>query len=242
VTPAKIERYDMGDLAGLVPQVLPEVTDVRPDSPAQHAGLRVGDQLRSVDGRPITGTLDFIQYIEQHAGEEVRLRVAREGRLVTVPVVPEDEGGAGKIGIGIGANVYQKYPFFRAIRESVDQNVEIVRQTFALLGKILTGQLSARGNLGGPIEIATQSGAAARRGFTYLLYFMGFISISIAILNLMPIPILDGGQILILCIESVIRRDLPLKIKEAVTQVGFVLIMLLMLMVIWFDIARNWGG
>jgi len=242
VTPAKIERYEMGDWAGLVPQVVPTVAQVLADTPAQRAGLRVGDQLRSVDGRPIAGTTDFIEYIEQHAGEEVLLQVSRDGRLVQVPVVPEDEGGAGKIGIQIGANVYQKYGFFRAIEESVHQNVEIVRQTFALLGKIVTGQLSARGNLGGPIEIAAQSGAAARRGFSSLLYFMGFISISIAILNLMPIPILDGGQIVILLVESVIRRDLPLKIKEAVTQVGFVLIMLLMLMVIWFDIARNWGG
>lgn len=240
VTPGKIPRYEVGDSAGLIPKLLPEITGVLPDSPAEHAGLRAGDQLRSVDGRPIVDTAQFVQFIEEHAGEQVLLEISRAGQILSVPIVPEDQGGVGKIGTGIG--IYQKYGFPRALTESVRHNVQIVKQTFLLLGKILSGQLSAKGSLGGPIEIAKQSGEAAQRGVSWLLYFMGFISISIAILNLMPIPILDGGQVTILVIESVIRRDLPLKIKEAVTQVGFVLIMLLMLMVIWFDLARNWGG
>lgn len=242
VTPAKHPRYEVGDWAGLFPDALPEVGVVLEGSPAERAGLQPGDQLRTMDGQPIAGTIEFIEYIEQRAGQEVALEIARGGKVLELPVVPEDEGGSGKIGIQIMVSVFQQYGPVRAFQESLSQNVEIVRQTFALLGKILTGQLSARGNLGGPIEIAAQSGAAARRGFSSLLYFMGFISISIAILNLMPIPILDGGQIVILTVESVIRRDLPLKLKEAVTQVGFVLIMLLMLMVIWFDLARNFGG
>lgn len=242
VTPETLERYEIGDWAGLFPDALPEVRSVREGSPAERAGLQPGDQLRAMDGRPIAGTLEFIEYIEQRADREVVLEIGRDGRVQDLAVVPADDGGSGKIGIEIGISVYQKYGPVQALRESVHQNVEIVRQTFALLGKIVTGQLSARGNLGGPIEIAAQSGAAAKRGFSSLLYFMGFISISIAILNLMPIPILDGGQIVILTVESVIRRDLPLKVKEAVTQVGFVLIMLLMLMVIWFDLARNLGG
>lgn len=242
VTPAKVPRYEMGDWAGLVPKVLPEIIRVEPGRPAEEAGLQAGDQLRRMDGKPIVNQTDFVEHIEAHAGDDVVLQVERGGKLVSLTVVPEDRGGSGKIGVQIGVSAYQRYGFVRALRESVHQNIEIVRQTFLLLGKILTGELSARGNLGGPIEIAAQSGAAAERGFSSLLYFMGFISISIAILNLMPIPILDGGQIVILLVESVIRRDLPLKIKEAVTQVGFVLIMLLMLMVIWFDLARNFGG
>jgi len=242
VTPARVPRYEMGDWAGLVPKVLPQIIRVEPGRPAEAAGLQPGDQLRTMDGKPIVSQTDFVEHIEAHAGEEVTLQVERNGELVSVAVVPEDRGGSGKIGVQIGVSAYQRYGFVRALRESVHQNIEIVRQTFLLLGKILTGELSARSNLGGPIEIAAQSGAAAERGFSSLLYFMGFISISIAILNLMPIPILDGGQIVILLVESVIRRDLPLKIKEAVTQVGFVLIMLLMLMVIWFDLARNFGG
>ena len=114
-----------------------------------------------------------------------------------------------------------------------------MKQIFQILGKIFTRQLSAKGALAGPIEIAKQSGDAARIGFKYLLQLMGFISISIAVMNLMPIPILDGGQIFILMVEGVIRRDLSLRLKEIISQVGFVMILLLMFVVIWFDLMKN---
>ncbi len=115
----------------------------------------------------------------------------------------------------------------------------MVKDTFRILGKIFTRALSAKGALAGPIEIVAQSGAAARSGFKYLIHLMGFISISIAIMNLMPIPILDGGQNFILGVESVIRRDLSLRLKEVISQVGFVMILLLMFVVIWFDLMKN---
>lgn len=244
VTPGVTEKYETGDTAGLFPELLPEVVRVLPESPAERAGLQPGDTLKAVDGRPLASVTDFVEYVGERAGEEVAIEVMRDDRKVVVPTVPAaDSAGSGKVGISIGyPSVFQRYGAGEALVESVKLNVDIVVQTFDLLGKIVTGRLSASGNIGGPIEIAAQSGAAARRGFSYLLYFMGFISISIAILNLMPIPMLDGGQIVILLLESTIRRDLPLKVKEMVTQVGFVLIMALMLIVIWFDLARNLGS
>jgi regulator of sigma E protease len=108
-----------------------------------------------------------------------------------------------------------------------------------MIGKIFTRDISAKSALAGPIEIAAQTGAAARVGFKQLLHLMGFLSISIAILNLLPIPILDGGQIFILTVEGVIRRDLSLRFKEVITQVGFVMILLLMVVVIWFDVSKH---
>src|SRR5690606_35892519 len=93
--------------------------------------------------------------------------------------------------------------------------------------------------LAGPIEIAAQSGAAVRSGFKDLFYLMGVISISIGLLNLFPIPILDGGQILLLLIESVVRRDLPVAFKERFAQLGLVLIVLLMVTVLWFDLSKR---
>ena len=154
-----------------------------------------------------------------------------------MPVVPRDDG---RIGISLG--FYQRYGPLRAFGESVHYNVQIVRETFRVLGKIFTRELSAKGALAGPIEIAAQSGEAARRGFKDLIHLMGFISISIAIMNLMPIPILDGGQIVILIVESVIRRDLSLRLKEVIAQVGFVLILILMVTVIYFDIVKRLPG
>src|SRR6202040_977754 len=93
-----------------------------------------------------------------------------------------------------------------------------------------------------PIEIAGQTGAAVRTDFKNLFYIMGFLSLSIAILNLMPIPILDGGQIVILLVEGVIRRDLSLRVKEVISQVGLVLILMLMAVVIWFDLMKHLPG
>jgi regulator of sigma E protease len=163
--------------------------------------------------------------------------VVRDGKPLTLAVVPKDQGGTGKIGVQIG--FFQRYGPARAVVESVRYNIQTVRDTFLILGKIFTRELSPRGALAGPIEIAAQSGAAARSGFKYLLHLMGFISISIAIMNLMPIPILDGGQIFILTVEGVIRRDLSLRLKEIISQVGFVMILLLMFVVIWFDLVKN---
>jgi regulator of sigma E protease len=151
--------------------------------------------------------------------------------------VPRDEGGKGRIGVAHG--YYQKLPPGAALVESVRYNWQISRQTLAVLGKIVTGQLAAKSALSGPIEIAALSGAAARTGLKHLVQLMGLISISIAILNLLPIPVLDGGQIAILLIEGVRRKDLSLRAKERINQVGFVFIVMLMVVVLYFDVVKN---
>jgi regulator of sigma E protease len=237
VTPRRDPRYEVGDFAGLFPSVRPQITKIEPGAPAAAAGFRVGDEIRAVDGHPIADSQDFVAHIQKRAGQRVEIQVLRDGRLLTLPVVPKLENGRGLIGVVPG--FYQRYSPGQAIVESVRYNVQIVTETFRMIGKIFTRQISAKGALAGPIEIAAESGAAARTGFKYLLHLMGFISISIAILNLMPIPILDGGQIFILLIEGVIRRDLSLRLKEVIAQVGFVMILLLMFVVIWFDLSKH---
>jgi regulator of sigma E protease len=237
VTPARIPREELGDSAGIFPAVRPQVISVLEGSPAAAAGFKAGDEIRAVDGRPVADRSDFVPYIKERPGQRIQVQVVRNGRLVNLPVVPRDANGAVQIGVNLG--FFQRYPPGRAFTESVRYNVQIVRETFRVIGKIFSREISAKGALAGPIEIAAQSGAAARRGLKDLFHLMGFISISIAILNLMPIPILDGGQIFILMIEGLIRRDLPLKLKEGITQVGFVMILLLMVMVLWFDLSKN---
>jgi regulator of sigma E protease len=237
VTPKRIPKYETGDSAGIFPAFRPQITQVNEDGAAAAAGLRPGDEIRSVDGRPISDQRDFVSFIEQHAGKPVEIAVVRDGKEQTLTVVPRDQGGVGKIGVGIG--FFQRYGPRKALVESLRYNVQIVRDTFSIIGKIFTRRMSAKGALAGPIEIAKQSGAAARAGFKYLLHMMGFVSISIAIMNLMPIPILDGGQIFILLVEEVIRRDLSLRFKEIISQVGLVMILLLMFVVICFDLMKN---
>jgi len=236
VTPHRIPKYDTGDAAGIYPSIRPQVTQVFDDSPAAKAGFRAGDEIRKVDGRPVADSRDFVGYIEKHAGSPVEIQIVRDGRAQALTVVPRNDGGVGKIGVGIG--FFQRYSPGRAVIESLRYNVQIVSDTFQIVGKIFNQQISAKSAFAGPIEIARQSGAAARSGFKNLLNLMGFISISIAIMNLMPIPILDGGQIFILLIEEVIRRDLSLRLKEVISQVGLVMILLLMGVVLYFDFLK----
>ena len=236
VTPNRVPRLDLGDLAGIIPSLRPQIVEVIAGQPAAAAGFRAGDEIRAVDGQPILDQDSFIEVISQRAGQRVEVLVVRDGRELTLPVTPKDEGGSGKIGVRIG--FFQRYGPAQAVVQSVRYNVQTVEDIFTVLGKVFRRELSAKGALTGPIGIAAQSGQEARKGFKYLLHLMGFISISIAVMNLMPIPILDGGQICILLVESVIRRDLSLRLKEIISQVGFVLILMLMLTVIWFDLVK----
>lgn len=241
LTPVRNPRDDSGDLAGLNPLFRPQITQVLKDSPAQAAGFRAGDEVRTVAGRPVALDRDFIAAISRRANQPTEIQVMRDGRLLTLNVTPRLEGKDGKIGVGIG--LFQRYSPGHAIVQSVRYNIQIVRSTFWVIGKIFTREVSAKSALSGPIGIAQATGEAARMGFKQLLYMMGLLSISIAVMNLLPIPILDGGQISILMVEEVIRRDLPLRMKEVISQVGFVMILLLMFVVIWFDLMKtNFAG
>jgi regulator of sigma E protease len=240
VVPQMVPKYGMGDYAGLIPSFRPQIMQVEKGSPAAAAGFRPGDEIRSVEGRPIADRRDFIAAIEKRPGQRMTIQVARSGRILSLAVVPRTEGKVGKIGVGVG--FFQRYPPGKALVESVRYSLQIVSDTFRILGKIFRREMSAKGALAGPIGMAQASGEAARIGFKFLLQLMGFFSISIALLNLMPIPILDGGQIFILLIEEVIRRDLSVRVKEVISQVGFVLILMLMAVVIYFDLAKHLPG
>jgi regulator of sigma E protease len=239
VTPVKPADFEFGD-AGIYPKILPRIGSVLPGSPAQAAGLAIGDELYAVDGRPLASPGEFVDYVEARIGQPIRVELMRQGARRELTVTPADQDGKGRIGVGL--TLMQKYPPGRALVESVRFNFEIARQSLAVIGKIFKREVAAKSALAGPIEIAAQSGQAARTGWKSLLYLMGVISISIGLLNLFPIPILDGGQIAILLVESVIRRDLSLAIKERIAQVGFALIVLLMVTVLWFDVSKRLFG
>ena len=240
VKPREIPGERLTDTAGILPEELLVVTRLVEGQPAEQAGFRVGDRLVSMDGRPVVNFQDFIDFVSAHPGKPVTFAVERDGREIDLQVTPADQGGTGKIGLAAG--LFQKYGPVRAVIESARHNAQIVSQTFFVLGKIFSGRIAAESALSGPIEIAKYSGEAARRGLKDFLYFIAIISISIGVLNLLPIPVLDGGQMMILGVEGVMRRDLSLRIKEAVNQVGLVLILLIMLTVIFFDVKKSLPG
>jgi regulator of sigma E protease len=237
VVPRTVPKYEVGD-AGFYPKVLPRISMLTPGAPAEAAGFRPGDEVREIDGRAIASDLELVRTIEAHPGQRIVITVLRDGKLRELPVVPRAEGGKGKIGVGL--TIAQKLPPWPALRESIEYNWNIARQTVGLVGKLVRREMKAQSALHGPIEIANLSGEAARQGLPSLLHLMGLVSISIAILNLLPIPVLDGGQIFVLLVESLIRRDLSLRLKEAINMVGLAFIVLLMATVIFFDVRRNW--
>lgn len=236
ITPAKDPKYGYGDV-GVYPRVLPRIAEVFAGSPAAAAGFRAGDEVRAVDGRAVADAPDFVAAVENRAGQAIAIDFLRDGKVQRATVTPAMQDGKGRIGVRLGA--YQRFPFGQAVVESVRYNLDLARQTLVVMGKIFTRDIAAKSALSGPIEIAAWSGAAARSGFKNLIFFMGMISVSIGLLNLFPIPLLDGGQIFVLAVEGLLRRDLSLAVKERINQVGFVLILMLMGTVLIFDLMKN---
>ncbi len=237
VVPKLIPQYDIGD-AGVYAKVLPHVSSVNAGSPAQAAGFHEEDELRAVDGRKLATESEIVHYIETHSGRRIVVTVRRGERLVDLAVVPSGEAGVGRIGVILTTAV--KLPPWPALRASARYNWDVASQTVQLVGKLLRREMKPQNALHGPLEIGKLSGEAARLGFPFLLHLMALVSISIAILNLLPVPVLDGGQIFVLLVESGIRRDLSLRLKEAINMVGLAFIVLLMVTVIFFDARRAW--
>lgn len=236
LVPDQVESY--GD-AGVYPEMLPRIGGLFEGDPAAVGGLEIGDEIRKVDNRVIGGPADFVAYLADRADQPIEIEVLRRGTPTTVTVTPRDKDGRGWIGVQLSSGHFQRFGPVEALVQSVKFNADITVQTFVVLGRIVSGRLAAKTALAGPIEIAAMSGAAARSGFVNLLHLMGLISISVAILNLLPVPVLDGGQIFILLVESLRRKDLSLRVKERINQVGFVMIVMLMVAVLYFDLVKN---
>ncbi|MEM8962074.1 MAG: RIP metalloprotease RseP [Acidobacteriota bacterium] len=236
VTPIADPRDGVGD-AGLFPRLEVRVGTVFADTPAASAGFEIGDVLVRVDDAVVEFPRSITEHLEARADQEVVVEVRRDGESLLIPVVPRaDENGLGRIGIGL--SIYRPLPFGEAVVASYHYNVEIVVKTAQILGKLFTGQVAAKNTLSGPIEIARVTAQAADRGLNDWVFVVGFLSIAIGIMNLLPIPILDGGHITILLIEMAIGRDLSIMLKERIMQVGFILLMMLMVMVIYFDLSK----
>ena len=236
LVPLKVPRDGYGD-SGIFPKLQLRLSVILKDRAAARAGFQSGDAILRVNGQPILDGQAFIDAIEALPGQNVEIEFRRHEELMKLTVLTENVDGKGKIGVQLG--IFRQLPFGEAIVESVHYNVDIVKKTFEVLRKLFTREIAAQSALSGPVEIARLSGDAAEQGFDSLFGLIAFLSISIGILNLLPIPLLDGGQILILLIESFLRRDLPLRVKERFAQAGFMILMVLMATVLFFDLSKN---
>jgi regulator of sigma E protease len=216
----------------------PEVEMVLGGSPADKAGLTRGDKVVGIDGRVPQGELELKALLEKSAGREVPLTILRAGRETKLVVTPKDENGKGKIGVlfADGNRVHRDLGLGAAFLASLEWNVDITRSVFQTLTRLAKREISVRA-FSGPIEIARVSREAAR-GLQSFLTLLALISLQLGILNLLPIPVLDGGHILILTCEGVLQQDLSEKLKERVMTVGFVFLLAFFGLVIFFDILK----
>ena len=235
------DRNETG-VRSLFPNTGVLVGGVVPGTPAEEAGLETGDRIVSIDGVEMTIVSVLYRTIQQAPGRELGFVVEREGETFTRTIVPRDEGGEGKIGIRpTTPTIFKSYPFVESMRRSVEKNLEDMLIVFDVFRRLLTLQLSIK-TFSGPIDIIRISGAYAQEGFVPLLQLIAFISLQLGIINLMPIPPLDGGHLFTITIEGILRRDLPMQLKERVMQAGFLLLLIFMGTIIYFDISKNFFG
>ncbi len=229
--------------AGLYPYVPGLIDKVEPGLPARQAGLQPGDQIVAFDGRKSYCWPRLYYMLQSSNGKPVEVTVLREGKEIRARLKPVYSEVAGdkrwRIGVTIDDRmVVRKLPWERAITASLRDNGRNCLATFDVLAKIMTRRLSTR-SLTGPIGIAQLSGQAYRAGIPELLMLVSFISLQLGVFNLLPIPIMDGGVIVLLLIEGLIGRDLSLKVKERVVQVGMVFLLLLAVFVVYNDIIKT---
>ncbi|HVN76355.1 MAG TPA: RIP metalloprotease RseP [Thermoanaerobaculaceae bacterium] len=238
LTPKSVTRYDLG-YAGLAPALPAEVPEVQPGSPAERAGIRAGDRILAVNGEPVQHFFDVMRLVGASPNREVTLSIRRGAETLTVRAVPRDVGGQGKLGIPAPSpTVFKQLPVPGAVAEAVRECVRMTRETFAVIGRMLSGRASLK-QMSGPIDIARISGAAARTGTSSFIWLLGVISLQLAIFNLLPIPVLDGGHLAVIAIESAARRDFSDKTKERILNVGFWLIIALVAVVLYNDVAKS---
>ena len=238
IVPRAEGQYEMGRL-GIRPRHRPQITTVQPNQPAAQAGFLRGDVILAVDGRTKPTQPEIIEYIRGHGDQQIVFSIERDGQPRELSVVPKPDGGIGKIGAVIsGTEVRRVDPtVLEAFKLSATQNWETAVQILGMLKGLVTREVPVK-QLMGPVSIASLSGTAGEEGWDVLFNLMALISLNLAVLNLMPIPVLDGGQIMILAVEGIARRDLSVKVKERILLAGAALIVMLMVTVIYNDIAR----
>jgi regulator of sigma E protease len=216
-----------------------EIDQVVSGTPADRAGLKVGDKVLGLDDRSPVSEPELRALILASAGRPIRLKIEREGEPRTIELTPSDEGGKGRIGVNFRSpSTHRDLDLGQALAASVDFNWTMTRSVFLTLGKLVRFEISLRA-FSGPIGIAQVSREAVKT-FETFLYFLALISLQLGVLNLLPIPVLDGGHVLILLAEAAARRDFSERVKERVMQAGLVFLLAFFCVVMYFDVIKTW--
>jgi regulator of sigma E protease len=245
------EAYGVNQMgyAGWVPkEPSVTVTDLEKGMPAEKAGMKVGDEILSVDGQPIPALEAMIETLKRTQGQPIDIVVRRDGQQKTFTLqpiladIPGQQEKRYRVGIQSLQMKVSALPLAAAFHKSIEQNKEGSLLILDLLQKMIQRKISIRA-VEGPIGIGRAAGeAATEKGWTPLMALTAAISLNLGIFNLLPIPILDGGVILLLFVESIMRRDISLQIKERIYQAAFVFLVLFAVMVIYNDLAKTLPG
>lgn len=220
-----------------IPTNEPALGKLTPDGAAYEAGLKEGDLVQSVDGAEISSWSDVVEIIRQNPSEELEFLVERNGQEHTIPVTPKVQDVEGeKIGIIGVYSPMEKSPL-KAITYGAKETYFWTKEIFVMLGKLVTGQFSIDA-LSGPVGIYVSTDTVAKSGIYYLMKWAGILSINLGIMNLLPIPALDGGRLMFFAVEAVRGKPIDRHKEGVVHFIGFALLMLLMLVVTWNDIQR----
>jgi regulator of sigma E protease len=235
------------------PEMPPVIGKVVANGVGERAGLLPGDRVLAIEGKDISSWYDLVTIIRDSAAKPLRLELERRGNVVTAEVIPEavSEGGqtVGKIGVAVAegpkprreVKAFISYGVLEAAGRALDETWDKSVFSLVMMGKMLTGEVSWK-NLSGPVTIADYAGQSARLGLDYYLKFMALVSISLGVLNLLPIPVLDGGHLLYHMIEVVMRRPLSERAMEIGQQLGMSILFVLMAFAFFNDLTRLFNG
>ena len=246
-----VKNPDVLDSLGIVPfvpSIPPIVGDVLPESPAKRAGLQTGDVVRSVNQQPITDWLELVDYVRKRPNQRIVLNVTSEGKHKNVVLQIASTLTNGKLEGFIGMRSQrmdwpahwlrlQREAPLKAVGTAFAQTMVLTGTTFSLISRLVTGKLPIQ-SISGPVGIAKGAGESGRNGLPYYLSFLALVSISLGVLNLLPIPMLDGGHLLYFLIEFIRRRPLPEGLRSTGMYVGLVLLIALMIIAFSNDLAR----
>ncbi|MBK7499993.1 MAG: RIP metalloprotease RseP [Ignavibacteriales bacterium] len=223
----------------LIPEgVKPAIGEVVKDSPAEKSGIKAGDILLAINDESLYSSQQATNIISSNKDQELKITIERNKEKKHVFVTP---GSDAKIGVLIGTvfmgeTQMKTYGAFESVYYGWKDIEKMTALTFSMIGKVFTGDVEFKKAFGGPIKIAQIAAKSADSGISSFLYFLALLSLSLAILNIMPFPVLDGGHLVMILIESAIKREIPIKIKMAIQNTGLVLLLLLMAFIIYNDI------
>ncbi|MFP1761228.1 sigma E protease regulator RseP [Lonsdalea quercina] len=246
------DKQDPAVSLGIVPrgpQVEAVLAGIQPHSAAEKAGLQAGDRIVKVDGQLLSRWQQFVIAVREHPGERVELSVERRGETLTIPLTPDSktvgkdkiEGFAGVIPrvtpLPEEYKTVRQYGPFSAVYEATDKTWQLMKLTVGMIGKLIAGDVKLN-NLSGPISIAQGAGMSADYGLIYYLMFLALISVNLGIINLFPLPVLDGGHLLFLAIEKLKGGPVSERVQDFSYRIGTVLLMMLMGLALFNDFSR----